>query len=143
MKRFFGMMPSDEVEIEKHYKTNLGTVTIQAGKEGYSILFADGSSKYEDIQDTTENNFNKAYELFKDLTKIDSTGRIYMNVYCIERIDKVSWCQDYKMIVVAENELCAEKAARLKSADFRKAPLEVTEIDLTKEAVISVENTGA
>ena len=66
-----------------------------------------------------------------------------MNVYCIERTDRCSWCQDYKMIVVAENELCAEKAARLRSEDFRKAPLEVTEIDLTKEAVISVENTGA
>ena len=66
-----------------------------------------------------------------------------LNVYCVERTDRYSWCEDYKMIVVAENELCAERAARLRSYDFRKALLKVTEIDLTQGAVISVENTGA
>lgn len=70
MKRMFGMMPSSEIKIEKHYKTDLGPITIQAGDNGYSVIFADGSSEYEDIQDTAENNFNKAYEIAKELIKV-------------------------------------------------------------------------
>ena len=65
-----------------------------------------------------------------------------MKVFSVGRTDKISWCQDYKMIVVAENQLCAERAARLRSEDFKKAPLKVIEIDLNKEAVVSIENTG-
>lgn len=66
-----------------------------------------------------------------------------MNVYSIEKTGKITWCEDYKMIVVAEDPLHAERAARLRSLDFRKASLKVTEINLDEEAVISIENTGA
>jgi hypothetical protein len=66
-----------------------------------------------------------------------------MKVYKVERTNKISWCEDVLMVVVAEDELHAERCARLKSDDFRRAPLKVTEVDLETEAVISVENTGA
>ena len=46
MKRFFGMK-----------------VIIQAGPHGYTIIFMDNTTEYEDIDDTTENNFNKAYNI--------------------------------------------------------------------------------
>jgi len=67
MKRFMGMMPSSEVKKEQQFKVGVGqlTVTIQAGENGWTILYADGSSEYKDVVDTTENNFNKAIEVLK------------------------------------------------------------------------------
>jgi len=62
-----GMMPSSEVKKEQQFKVGVGqlTVTIQAGENGWTILYADGSSEYKDVVDTTENNFNKAIEVLK------------------------------------------------------------------------------
>jgi len=67
MNRFFGMMPSSEVKIEKQFRVGVGQlkVTIQAGENGWTILYADSSSEYNDVVDTTENNFNKALSVLK------------------------------------------------------------------------------
>jgi hypothetical protein len=67
MKRFFGMMPSSEVKREERFKVGVGqlTVTIQAGENGWTILYADSSSEYKDEVDTTDNNFKKAMEVLK------------------------------------------------------------------------------
>lgn len=67
MKRFMGMMPSNEVKKEKQFKVGAGqlTVTVQAGENGWTIIYADSSSDYKDVVDTTENNFNKAVEVLK------------------------------------------------------------------------------
>lgn len=61
------MMPSNEVKMEKRFKVGVGqlTVTLQAGENGWTILFADSSSEYEDVVDTVENNFNRALETLK------------------------------------------------------------------------------
>jgi hypothetical protein len=40
-------------------------VTIQAGENGWTILYADHSSKYSDQLDTVDENFNKAMEVLK------------------------------------------------------------------------------
>lgn len=62
MKRFFGMKPSCEIEIEKRYADeNNYKITLQAGTHGWTVLYADGSSSYKDEDDTSENNFQKAY----------------------------------------------------------------------------------
>lgn len=80
MKRFFGMMPSSEVEMSKRYRVGIGggNVVIDAGKNGWTILYADSSSEYEDVVDTTENNFNRAYEVlkshFSDIVEIKKNG---------------------------------------------------------------------
>ncbi len=64
MKRFFGMMPSSEIEIEKHYKDKDGyKIMIQAGKNGWTILYADSSSQYRDITRSIDDNFREAYDL--------------------------------------------------------------------------------
>jgi hypothetical protein len=61
MKRFMGMMPSNEVEIIKRIKDKTGMgITIQSGKNGWTILYADSSSDYQDIESTAEENFNRA-----------------------------------------------------------------------------------
>ena len=61
MRRFMGMMPKDEIKIEKVYKDSLDLkVIVQAGDHGWSILFADCSSIFKDVDDTPENNFEAA-----------------------------------------------------------------------------------
>lgn len=66
-----------------------------------------------------------------------------MKVFVVKRKNKISWCEHYKLVVIAEDELHAERLARWNYEDFKKAPLEVLEINLDKEAVISAEYTGA
>lgn len=67
MNRFFGMMPTSEIKRMQSYKVGSEqlTVTIQAGENGWTILYADHSSKYSDQVDTTEGNFDKAMEVLK------------------------------------------------------------------------------
>ena len=67
MKRFFGMMPSNEVKREERFKVGIGQliVTIQAGENGWTILYADSSSEYKDESDTVDNNFDKAMKVLK------------------------------------------------------------------------------
>lgn len=62
-----GMMPLSEVKKEERFKVGAEqlTVTIQAGKNGWTILYADGSAKYKDEVSTTKNNFNRAMEVLK------------------------------------------------------------------------------
>ena len=66
-----------------------------------------------------------------------------MKVFRVNKKDKISWCMDYSMVVVAKDELHAERCARLNSDDFKKAKLEVTEINLDTEKCVLVANTGA
>ena len=66
-----------------------------------------------------------------------------MKVFRVNKKDKISWCMDYSMVVIAKDELHAERCARLNSDDFKKAKLEVTEINLDKEQCVLVANTGA
>ena len=66
-----------------------------------------------------------------------------MKVFRVDKKDKISWCMDYSMVVIAKDELHAEKCARLNSDDFKKAKLEVTEINLDTEQCVLVANTGA
>ena len=66
-----------------------------------------------------------------------------MKVFRVDKKDRISWCMDYSMIVIAEDELHAERCARLNSDDFKKAKLEVTEINLDTEQCVLIANTGA
>ena len=66
-----------------------------------------------------------------------------MKVFRVNKKDKISWCMDYSMVVIAKDELHAERCARINSDDFKKAKLEVTEINLDTEQCVLVANTGA
>ena len=66
-----------------------------------------------------------------------------MKVFRVDKKDKISWCMDYSMVIIAEDELHAERCARLNSDDFKKAKLKVTEINLDTEQCVLVANTGA
>ena len=64
MIRFFGMMPSTEIEKEKHYLDAEGrTYIIQAGPKGWTVLYPGHSSDYDDVEATTEDNFKSAYNV--------------------------------------------------------------------------------
>ena len=66
-----------------------------------------------------------------------------MKVFVIDRMDRYSYCDNYKAVVVAEDALHAEKYARMNVYGFKKAKLKVTEISLDTEQILSVENVGA
>lgn len=63
MERFFGMMPVDEIEIEKVFKDSPEsscTERVQAGPNGWSILWADHSSTCKDESIGTDKNLKNA-----------------------------------------------------------------------------------
>ena len=66
-----------------------------------------------------------------------------MKVFVIDRIDNYSYCDNYKAVIVAEDEFHAERYERKKVYGFDKAKLMVTEVDLEWEQILSVENVGA
>ena len=62
MRGIFGAMPLHEVEIMKVFNDdNNLTVVIQAGPKGWTIIWADYSTTYSDVNNTSENNFAEAY----------------------------------------------------------------------------------
>lgn len=64
MVRFLGMMPARCVEISKTFvDQNNMLVTIEAGKVGWTIVWADYSTESRDKVDTPENNFQEAYDV--------------------------------------------------------------------------------
>ena len=79
MKRFMGMMPSEEIKKSKQFIDSSGLkITIDAGENGWTILYADSSSEYKDVVDTTENNFNAALTVLKshlEVKECDSESR--------------------------------------------------------------------
>jgi Mrp family chromosome partitioning ATPase len=66
-----------------------------------------------------------------------------MKVFLVKRTDRVGYVEDFAMVVVAEDELTAERRARWSSNDFKKAKLSVLPVDLNTEAMILKANTGA
>ena len=70
------MIPSSEVKREERFKVGMRqlTVTVQSCENGWTILYADSSSEYQDEIDTTDNNFDKAMKVlnshFSDINKV-------------------------------------------------------------------------
>lgn len=62
MNRFFGMMPAEEIERSELFLDCTGKkVRIDAGPNGWTVRWCDGSTDYEDCVSTTERNFENAY----------------------------------------------------------------------------------
>lgn len=55
-----------------------------------------------------------------------------------------TWCDDYSMAILAEDEKHAERRARLSSGDYKDAQdLTIREIDLNEEQCVLIANVGA
>ena len=64
MKRFMGIMPSECIEIRKDFRSGSGLkVHIDAGSEGWTVIYADGSTNYEDNVATAQENYERAYKV--------------------------------------------------------------------------------
>lgn len=68
-----------------------------------------------------------------------------MNVYLVELPDgEYSWGDDYAMVIVAEDELHAERKARWSSYNFEQAKkINISQVNLDEEAVILTANVGS
>lgn len=78
MRRFFGMMPSSEIEVTKIYDDGLSgylRLQIDAGPNGWTVHMADGSAKFKDESKGTEKNLAEAEaiakKLFPNMKEID------------------------------------------------------------------------
>lgn len=72
MNRFFGMMPVSEIERTEHFVDKYGmSVRIDAGPNGWTVRFADMSSKYNDESIGTDANFENAYKV-----AVESVGEL-------------------------------------------------------------------
>ena len=66
-----------------------------------------------------------------------------MKAYLVKK-PAYNWCEDYAMVIIAEDELHAERKARVSSDDFKKCQeITVTKIDMNKEQCVLKANTGA
>lgn len=66
-----------------------------------------------------------------------------MKAYLVT-IPAKEWCQDYAMVIIAEDELHAERKAKANSDDFKNyINITVTEINMNEEQCVLIANTGA
>lgn len=107
MNRLFGIIPLKEVEIEKTFINDLNLkITIQAGKNGYTII-------YDDVIDTAENNFNIAYNNILASDELNKNLKEYSDVDAI--IEDVN---DNDIIDISEITEITESYARTASKLF-------------------------
>ena len=74
--------------------------------------------------------------ILKDLLNIK-------NIYKVDREEPIHYCEDYSMIVVAEDEEEAKIIARRESEDFENARLKVSAINIMESKYILTANSGA
>lgn len=80
MERFFGMMPMCEVDIIRRYRDRDGLrITIQSGKHGWTIIWADGGTNYKDVEATAEDNFKEAYDVM--IAHIPEVKEVYEHCF--------------------------------------------------------------
>ena len=65
-----------------------------------------------------------------------------MKVFLVTR-DRPDWCEDYAIVVIAEDKLHAERCARCNSDNFKKGIVHVKEIKMDEEKVVLKANTGS
>ena len=68
-----------------------------------------------------------------------------MNVYLVELPEsEYTYGDDYAMVVIAEDELHAERKARWSSYNFKQAKkINISQINLDEETVVLTANVGA
>lgn len=67
-----------------------------------------------------------------------------MNVYLVELpVGEYTYGDDYAMVIVAEDELHAERKARWSSYNFKQAKkIDISQVNFNEEAVILTANVG-
>ncbi len=60
------MIPASETKISKKYQAGSFLATVESCDFGWSVIWADGSASYEDVESSTENNFQRGLEFLKE-----------------------------------------------------------------------------
>ena len=143
MKRFAGMMPSAEVKKEKHYKCkDGGTITVQAGPNGWTVIWTDHGTNFKDTVATTEENFQTALKVvehyYPGLTGNDFDGRAEADAKIIKLTAEyndlieqlmVRIIRDFDVILSLFNEYPSrEEYFRRRDEEHLEAPLEDKEV---------------
>ena len=118
MKRFFGMMPCDEITIEKRYRAHGIMVdvyiTIQAGPNGWTVIWPDKGTNYDDKMDDPEENFKTAYELAKtkypDMVEDDESAE---ECCCDEECDEEDDSEDISGLLSLYTKLVGDIMERI------------------------------
>lgn len=77
MERIAGKMPREATAIEAIYRDKYGDgCTIQAGPEGWTVIYSDGYMSLKDTVAETEINFNEAYNVASQMVGPLSTHPI-------------------------------------------------------------------
>lgn len=71
MKRFLGLIPKEDIKIDATYRCDLGYVYIQSNRHGWTIVWADYSCTYKDVETTAEENFDAALNIVKSKITIE------------------------------------------------------------------------
>ena len=67
-----------------------------------------------------------------------------MKVFLVERNEKLSWDEDFAMVIVAEDERHAERKARWTSDDFKESKnIKITEVNTNEEQCVLIARTSA
>ena len=119
MKRFCGLMPSDEIEKTVIYKylPNDSLIEIEAGPNGWTIIAPDESTKFKDEKIGTEKNFENAEnELYseyeaKDLFRMPHHINTVEEAIC-EKDDENAEAADKQEIIDQLTEICADDNER-------------------------------
>lgn len=62
-ERFLGLMKSDDVKANGAFRDPRGLhIEIEAGPKGWTIVWADFSTTFKDVEQETELNFKEAYD---------------------------------------------------------------------------------
>ena len=99
MKRFMGQMPIVEIKKTVTFKENImgKCITIEAGPNGWTIVYADGGTEYKDNESAgTEANYQEALSTLhthfdaEDLKEIKSADFTHLEEYTIVAEQKKS-----------------------------------------------------
>lgn len=67
MTRYMGLMPTNEIEKSITYQDHRNNrYAIDAGPNGWTIIYPLNTVEFKDNETTTEENFNEAYNILKD-----------------------------------------------------------------------------
>jgi hypothetical protein len=82
MGRFYGLLPRSAIEIQKSFNDGNGSVIrVEAGPTGWTVIWADRSTDFADVADSSLNNYNSAVsfakQYFPDMVEICSREKTF------------------------------------------------------------------
>ena len=112
--------------------------------ENYDDFVRKLSDRIITIENKLDNGCRAKNNVQQKTVEADSEREQIMNVYLVELpADGYSYGDDYAMVVIAEDELHAERKARWSSHNFKQAKkITISQVNLSEETVVLKANLG-